>query len=552
MKKSWGSNRRPVEIIFYFKYLFLSIFICFFSLDVFSKFSSNADADLSIKTVLVLPLKDNLKSIYAAKLNSPFTDAVSLDKQWVIKTLNAADINSNKFKTDLEDLLDNPKNVKNLKEQNKADAIVSGKIIKGPSGLKISLGLFAGSDGLPLVTQESEYITAFETKEIEQELISLVQKLKQKIPYSGVVLSRNKTMVTLNIGSAHGLKEEALVSVIQILQAKRHPKFKFVLDTEKEILARIHIYKVEDYLSFGDIEFEREPNLVQSNMKLIPVQFVLYPKSDRAVNTSINGSEIKSINPNKSEADKIAFGNRPSNWVPAPEATFGSVDFMLGLGNYTVTNNLNTVGSLSATKTLFVPSIHLSTELWITKNWFTEIGIRQYVFSLSNPYPGSSPEQIQISTMQTKVSAGYYFLTTDDFFGPKFQATFGYSVFKSTVDDSTPKAFTSNTFTGMVLGFGGSMPVSDSLPITLGAKLDYHWNPSFSESPVSTGGSSSSTVTSFNFWGTMRWTEHYHLKSSLIYDLFSASLSGSGTRSPNGTSVSHSLMTITAGIEYFF
>lgn len=516
----------------------------------FAKFVSSVDADLSIKKVLVLPLKDNLKGIYSNQLNAPFIEMLQSDNQWTISSVPSNE------KTDLEDLLENAKTTKLILEKNKADAIVSGKMMKGPSGLKISLAIFAGAVGLPLAIQESEYINEFETKEIQNILLHQVQKLKEKIPYSGVVLSRSKASgkntVTLNIGSYHNLRPEALVSVIQILQVKRHPKFKFVVDSEKEIIGRIRITKVEEYLSFGEIEFEREVNVVQPYMKLIPIQFVSYPKLQSNTTTQISGAEIKPEDPLRAEADKISYGQSPTHWVPAPQASFGKVDLQVGLGNYTLTNNLNTVGSLSATKTLFVPSIHLDTEIWITKNWFAQIGIRQYILSLSNPYPGSTPEQIQVSTMQTQVAGGYYLLTTDDFFGPKFQFTFGYSNFKSTVDDSTPKAFTSNTFSGLVIGLGGSMPVSEELPLTLGANLNYHWQPTFDETPVSTGGSSTSTVTSFNFWGTYRWSEHYHLKSQLMYDLFSASLSGAGTRSPNGTSVSHSLMTITAGIEYFF
>lgn len=124
---------------------------------------------------------------------------------------------------------------------------------------------------------------------------------------------------------------------------------------------------------------------------------------------------------------------------------------------------------------------------------------------------------------------------------------------QATVDDSSPTAFTSMNFGGMALGLAGSFPVSEETPITLGAKLMYYLTTSVDESPVSSGSSSSAKISTFSGFGTYKYTEHINLRGEIMYDLFSASFSGTGSRgADSATSASHTLTTVAAGVEYLF
>jgi hypothetical protein len=198
------------------------------------------------------------------------------------------------------------------------------------------------------------------------------------------------------------------------------------------------------------------------------------------------------------------------------------------------------------------PSIHFNGELWLTTNWFMSAGLSQYILSVPNPYANSSPSPLSISAAKTSLQLGYNFLLQEDFFGPKFQTFFGLSQFSSTIDTSLPTAFTSMNFSGIALGIGGSLPVAEEVPLTMGARLTYFLNPTVGESPVKSGESASASMTNFSVYGSYRYTEHMNLKAELVYDLFSASFSGQGSRSDIATSASHSLTTLAAGVEYLF
>jgi hypothetical protein len=249
---------------------------------------------------------------------------------------------------------------------------------------------------------------------------------------------------------------------------------------------------------------------------------------------------------------KVALGDHPTEWVPKESPSLGKFSFMLGLGDYAVNNTLGSVGAVNSSQ-MPTPSLHLDGELWFTQTWFADLTLRQYLLSLSNGYPGSSPGRISVSSTQTTLQFGYNFLLADDFFGPKFQLLGGYSKFASTVDTSSPPAYTSLSFSGMALGMAGSLPITEELPLTIGAKLMYYLSTSVDESPVTSGSSSSGHITSFSLFGTYRWTEHMNFRGELMYDLFNASFSGTGTRGANSaSSASHTLTTLAGGIEYLF
>lgn len=500
---------------------------------------NSVDDSLSIKHITVSPLVDNVSQIYGKPLTTQLRSIVENDRQWNLRTFPDA------VQSSPEDFEDHPESVKAATSKASADALLSGRLTKGPKGISIKLNLFLAKDGLLFSQETLADYNGFEIADLRAQLEKLYQQMKSRLPYAGVILSRKNNQVTLNLGTLQGVQDGKELSVVQIIKVNRHPRFKFVVSTEKEIIGRVHVDKAEDSLSFGSIVLERSENVVQPGMKLEPIDFIAYTTPPRS-------SDGKSMTDLAQRPDTpVSLGENPTEWVPKASPSLGKFAFMLGLGNYAVNNTLSTVGAVNSSQTP-TPSVHLDGELWLTPNWFASLGLKQYLLSLKNSYPGSSPGTVSVSSTQTTLQFGYNFLLGEDFFGPKFQLLGGYSKFASTVDTSSPTAYTSLSFSGLALGLAGSLPVSEEMPLTLGAKLMYYLNASVDESPVSSGSSSSAKITSFSLFGTYRWTEHMNIRGELMYDLFSASFSGSGSRADSASSASHTLTTLAGGIEYLF
>jgi hypothetical protein len=521
--------------------LFVFLFLFSFStLAQKSIYSSNVDADVSIRKITILPMVDNLKGIYSNPLNEHLLSIVDADKQWQFTSF------PNQYLAQPEVFEDSPDKVKQVLNSTGAQALLTSRLSKGPNGISIKFNFYLGKEGKLFIQQRLTDYTGFETSDLKNKVTELYKDIKKRLPYDGVVLSRKGLLVTVNLGINQGLSPNAELSVIQIIKINRHPKFHFLVSSEKEIIGKIKIQKVDDNLSFGTITSEREEGVIQTGFKFNVDTMVDYPEAP----LTAEGKIIDELAQKKD--GPIAYGNQAREWVPDSDPTYGRVGVLIGLGTYSIGNNLSSAGGVSATNSL-IPSIQGTGEIWINPEWLINFNLRQFVFSVTNPYTKSTPGRLNISTSQYTMHAGYNFLLEEKFFGPKIQLSAGYSSLSSYVDQSTPVAFTSMTYSGLVLGVGGSFPLSleSRLPISLGAKLNLFFNPSLSESPV-TSGNPSNNITSFNAFGEYRYSNRINVRFVLDYDLFSSNFSGSGTRTESATSASHTMTTVSTGIEYLF
>lgn len=504
-------------------------------------FISAVDRDLTIKSITALPVFDNLSGIYAKPLSAHLNSLLENDRQWKLITTTADE------KITPENLEDDANQVKALLRKSASDAIITTRIAKGPKGISIKMNLFAGQEGLLLAQSTLADFSGFELADLKTQLTEVYTNLKHKLPYDGTILSRKGLLVTIDIGANQGLRDDQQLNVIQIGKIGRHPKFKFLVSSEKEILGKIHLTKVEENLSFGTIESERDEGVVVPGQKLLVINYVNYP----VIPATKDGKVIADLN--QRQDSSVAFGQQAHEWVPEVTPTYGKVGVLFGLGLYQISNNLSLGGGVSATNTL-TPSIRLNGEMWITPNWFGEFILREYIFSVNNPYSGSSPNKLNVSTNQYSLLAGYNFLVADQFFGPKLQLLAGYSKMSSVIDQSTPVAFTNASYGGLELGVGGSFPLAleSKLPVSIGARLElFFLNPTLEETPV-TSGSATNTVTSFNAFCEYRYSQRMNVKGMVLYDSFSSSLTGSGSRTESASSISHTMTTFAGGIEFLF
>jgi hypothetical protein len=86
----------------------------------------------------------------------------------------------------------------------------------------------------------------------------------------------------------------------------------------------------------------------------------------------------------------------------------------------------------------------------------------------------------------------------------------------------------------------------------LGGKFKYHLFPALTESPNTSGSSSSSQISSFGMWVESKISQHIVFNTAIDLDLYSTNFSGSGSRTYSASSASHSMTTVSLGFEYLF
>lgn len=528
-------------------YLIFSIFILCFNLSYAQKKSqtnaqnsiiSLVDQDMTIKHVVVVPISDNAKNIYAQYLNPFLRELVETDKQWQLYDL------PNNIQATAVDIENSAELAQSIMQKTQTDAILTAHLVKGLKGIRAQLSLYVGESGQLLINEEIVDFQGFDIRDVKSQFAMMYENLRKKLPYRGLVLSRKNLEVTINLGAKHGLKVNDSVNVIQILRINRHPKFHFMISSEKEILGKIVLTKVDEYLSFGSITYERDNGVVQVGAKVQPIDFVKYP----APVVGENGKVVENLGQRKDAP--VAFGDNPSEWLPSNSPQFGKVQFLGGIGQYYQNLNLTTEGGVF-TQTI-APHLKVRGELWLDPQWTLAAQIHQAVFTLPNPVSSSTPALLNSSLSSYQFAADYGFLLSNDFFGPKLKLGAGFTSTSFSADDSTPIALTDMKYSSLMIRFDGSFPMQNDARILLGAHLDYYYNPTLSENYTSGSSNTSNTVSSFYFYGSFQQNQNFRWIGEIDFDQMSSKFNGTGERTDPATSIGHKLMTLMAGFEYLF
>ncbi|NJM10063.1 MAG: hypothetical protein HC883_04020 [Bdellovibrionaceae bacterium] len=270
-----------------------------------STYRSEVDELLSIEKVSLLPFTDNLQGIYARPLEAHFISLIDKMHRWDYVSAN----NSGQILSP-EELEASPEKAMQVSQGIGADAFFSARITKGPNGVIIHVSMFLTKDGKLLSQAILKDYRQFNINDLKEQTQRLLAEIVARIPYSGRVLSRESNRVTVNLGAQDGIQRNQMLSAIQIIKVHRHPKFNFLVRTEKEIFGKIKVLKVDETLSFGVVVSEKERGAIQKGSKIGPLDFVTY------------SGESLSLQPTAEEAleqredGAIAFGKNAKAWQP--------------------------------------------------------------------------------------------------------------------------------------------------------------------------------------------------------------------------------------------
>lgn len=530
------------------------------------KYRSIADEKILLKTLTLAPVYDNTNGIYANPIQKLLVDLLQTDKSWGYAEIIGHD--ENKF---IESYDINPNDVLDVLNKTEAQGLLTAFITKGPRGINVKLKLFTHDEGFILSEESLEDLNTFEISKLREQVAQMYQNLKNKLPYRGYVLSRRGLDVTVSIGKVNGIKVGQELTLAQIIKLNRHPKLKILVGVEKEIIAKVVVTKADDYLSFGKITFEKETGVVDVGTKVLPTEFVAYPrpilnKEGTVVGDATVGSKDNSIEPLPKDKDYIAK-NAPVVYDEEQESTateeyrtelfdrhnsLGLVTAQGSIAQFKETNNLQSGTNPSASQG-FAPGIFVGAQIYVIKNTFVEANWQSHNFSVTNSLTGSLPFSLSYNYTKTSFALGYDYMFEEEenADGIQFTGTLGFTNFSTDVDNSSPPAFTSTQTSALNLSARASMNVSEQMPLKIGGRFDLYLSPRFSENPVNSG-SASVNLTSFGFFGIYKLNDKYNLRGDLTLTNINSRFSGTGTRPNPAGSGSQSIMTQQFGIEYLF
>jgi hypothetical protein len=512
-----------------------------------STYHSETDDLLSIDKVSLLPFTDNLQGIYARPLEAHFTQAIDKMHRW-----DYVPANNSGMILSPEELEASPQKALQVSQGMGADAFFAARITKGPNGVIIHLSLFLTKDGKLLSQAILKDYKQFNLNDLKEQMDRLLAEIVERIPYSGRVLSRESNRVTINLGTKDGIQPNQMLSVIQLIKAHRHPKFNFLVKTEKEIFGKIKVLKVDETLSFGVVVTEKERGAIQKGSKIGPLDFVTY-----------SGNESLSLEPSPEDAlqnredGAIAFGKNAHAWQPMNPATFGQVGARLLLSKVSESTQVNGVGGLHADNP-FAPGVLIEGELWVTPEWTFRARLKQAIVTVDNPRPGSTPKELNQSVSYYEAGIGYRLRFGPYGWSPYAEPFLGFLSHKLFTDDANTDAFLTQQFTGFKIGVNGAAPLSPGGDYGVGGEFAMVLNPSLKETPATSGGDSKAQIVQFGVFGFKKLGERLKAQVNLDFEMYSATFSGAGSRDGSdpttgtATSSSQRYTTLSGGLYYMF
>ncbi|MBY0314110.1 MAG: porin family protein [Bdellovibrionales bacterium] len=501
-------------------------------------YTSTIDSALTIHKISYLPTTDNVDGILARPFDVKLKELLQADHQW--EYVDSQFIGSI---ISPYELMKTQSKVTKIGKPIGADALLIAEVRKNPKDIVVSLNLFSVQDGKLITQLVTSDLPQSSTDKALAHLELLYSQLKFKIPYDGLILSRTKNRVTMNLGQIDNILPGQVLNCSKIVEVQRHPKLGYIMQNEKALLGTIKVLKVDKALAFGDIVSESEPGAIQKDSKITGARMVNYKAEDWIKKDYLPPEMVLSEN------NQIVGGTE--EWKPQDPPTFGQVSAGILLGPQQYSLSLQD-GTTYTSKTSFYPAINIAGQIWINPEWYLDVGIQQGTASSKNPVAGGSPGDLTTSYGQYTFDLGYNLLLKDDFWDSKLFFALGIYNFRLSVDNSNPVGLTSLEYKSLRLTLGGKTPVDDANRFYAGAMLYWYLNPSMNEDPVSSG-SEKSRIVHFNFSGDYRYSERVWINSGIDFKTLTTNFSGTGTRpgSP-GQKATNRFTQLNLGITYMF
>ena len=529
-----------------FRFL-LSCICCFLSLSTWAQLSTNetrykspADDLATIHSIAALPILDNVGGIYSKPLEEHLIETIDRDHRFNLnRDQSVAAV------VTPEELEENSEMATSISQSLRADAFIATRITKGPQGLSIIMGLFLTADAKLFAKAELKGSAKFAIDDLKPEVSKLYGELRSRVPYNGTVMSRDGQRVTINLGKRDGVATEQELTAIQIIKLNRHPKFHFLINTEKQILGRLKVIKAEDSLSFAQIITEVEAGAIQTGAKIVGLQPATY-KADPFL---LGNNNNPAAQLGERAEGKGVFGENPKEWKPETPPNFGEVSARLGIGGFS--SNLSLQSEDLTADSSFYPSLFVNAELWITEEWSAHVNLRQSIISVSNPQSGS-PDELAVNVTEVGLSAGYNFYLGGLADDPRIEVLAGWSNASFYFDSTSSEGFPSVTYSGLRLGAKGDFPLGPDKSWRAGLEFHLYLFTNLSESPFTGGSDDSSTINQIRIFGSKKINHRLRYIGALDFDLYSSDYKGTGTRSTQANSLSIRSTVLSGGLSYQF
>ncbi len=500
-----------------------------------SSASANSELDrrFSLSSIGLLRSWDNIDGLFGDYVLNAYREHFAKQSRFRIQDLSKSEALLGSSKVPYKKLIEDPKILGLIARAARVETIIRTEITQTGALYNFKIEWLQAPTMRLLSSDEfalKDLKNGAGMADMKESLQQAVDRMIRKLPFMASVTGRDGDAVTVNIGANVTLQKGDTLVVGTIEEAKEHPLLKAIVDWRILQTGKLAVDQAEEQIAFTHIIEEDHTHQVAREQK------------------------IMELIPRPPEKEKLPEGESEHDEIPR----LGSITGGLDLGSFSRERSDSTGAGVTG------GGAHVGAsaegELWLTRQVFGNLGLKfgSAGYTQKDITGTSTDYNLDTSGSITgfKINAGFSYLLTNDFFGPKGWLKVGYHTASYSFGPAAPATTLSLTasqirtatarpvsFKSMFLGLGGDLPIRGNF----GATLDVAFGlfSSASEDAAAPSTINSASDSSFTIAG------YYHYTTKMTFRC-GIGLQTNGADYSNGDTLSQKLFTISPSVVYYF
>jgi len=398
-------------------------------------FTFNSFGTESMRNCMLLPITDGVDNKVGFKVFEELENYLK-ESSWCTYKSNSELINIlSQYSKNLESHLNNKDVLKVISDKTKAGTLirVTMQMQAGQTDVKTEV---IGENGEDRYFNEQTQLKSNDSSLIAQTVKNWLDVYEKTIPYDGRIKGVLGDQFTIDIGKKSHIYNGSEIVIERPTVKRQHPLLKEIVDYQTEKIAEAKIFDVSD-------------NQAQAKVTQYEGQKKLRLEDWVKVRAAEKAKAVEQIN--YPEREKEEFGK------------LGNLGLYLDLGNGSTTQT----GSSEKSMNGFLYGVDVETEIWATRNWWFGLDLSKKFGKYSKDQGSFTQENNTTTNSQTRIKIGYKYLPMGFFYGPQVDIYGGYASYDYSLSTNTIDGYTDFTFSGLMLGTRGSVPVMENLRLYL-------------------------------------------------------------------------------------
>lgn len=454
--------------------------------------SANVFASESMRHCMLLPVTDGADNKVGFRVFEDIESYIK-DGTWCTYKSNSELINIlGQYSKSLENHLNNKDVLKVVADKTKAGTLIRISLALGASATEVKVEII-GENGEDRYFKEQTQLKSTDPTVISQTVKNWLDIYEKTIPYNGRVKGVLGDQFTIDIGKKSQIFNGSEIVIERPTAKRQHPLLKEIIDYQTEKIADARVFDV------GETQAQAKVLSYEGNKKLKIEDWV----------------KVRSVESRK-VVEQVAYGDKADNEF----GKLGSLGIFLNLGSGSVTRTGN--GEKSVSGMLYGGD--LEAELWATRNFWAGLDFAKKIGNYKKDVGTFSSESNNTDNTAVRFKLGYKYLPLGFFYGPQVDVYGGYGSYTYGMSTNTTDGFTEFTFSGLLLGARGSIPIYEATRVYM--LIDFLLTSAYKEKVRVFGPDESSSNYRLEFGGQYNLETNITLQAGLQILSNKASFSG--------------------------